>query len=62
MLWYSEFIMQKGARISLILVAILLILNGLLNIIDDGRVLVYDIASILSGGGFASVYFLLSKK
>jgi hypothetical protein len=57
-----KFNMQKLAKKSLILVAILLVLNGLLNIIDDGRVLVYDIASILSGIGFAIVSFSLNKK
>jgi len=54
--------MQKLAKHSLIVVAILLVLNGLLNIVDDGRVLVYDIASILSGIGFAIVNFSLQKK
>ena len=48
--------MNKTTKISLFIVASLLIFNGLMNIIDDGRVLTYDIASILSGIGF----FILS--
>ena len=53
--------MKKLAKVLLVVIAILLVLNGLLNIIDDGRVLVYDIASILSGIGFGVVSFLLKK-
>jgi len=49
--------MKKISKYSLTAVAVLLILNGLLNIVDDGRVLVYDIASILSGIGFAILVF-----
>jgi len=44
--------MNKTTKISLFIISSLLILNGLLNIVDDGRVLSYDIASILSGIGF----------
>lgn len=47
--------MSKATKISIITIGFLLILNGLLNIIDDARVLTYDIASILSGVGFAIV-------
>lgn len=54
--------MQKNAKILLIVVAILLVLNGLLNIFDDGMVLTYDIASILSGIGFAIVGYVLRKE
>jgi len=54
--------MQKAAKVSLVIVAILLVLNGLLNIFDDGTVLTYDIASILSGIGFGIVSYLLRKK
>jgi len=53
--------MKKLVKILLVVVAILLVLNGLLNIMDDGRVLVYDIASILSGIGFGIVSFLLKN-
>jgi len=44
--------MNKKIKIGLLVIGVLLLLNGLLNIVDDGRVLVYDIASILSGIGF----------
>ena len=52
--------MNKTKKITVITIGILLLLNGLLNIIDDGTVLTYDIASILSGIGFIIVS--LSKK
>jgi len=51
--------MQKLAKALLIIVAILLVLNGLINISDNGGVLAYDIASILSGIGFAIVSFFI---
>jgi len=44
--------MNKKAKIALIFIGILLLINGIGNIIDDARVLTYDIASILSGIGF----------
>ena len=44
--------MNKTTKISLRIIGVLLFLNGILNIIDDARVLTYDIASILSGIGF----------
>jgi len=49
--------MNKATKISLIIIGVLLLLNGLLNIVDDGTVLTYDIASILSGIGFIIVSF-----
>jgi len=52
--------MTKATKITLIIIGILLLLNGLLNIIDDGTILTYDIASVLSGAGFIIVSF--SKK
>ncbi|MFH1457413.1 MAG: hypothetical protein ABIF17_04895 [Patescibacteria group bacterium] len=52
--------MNKTIKITVIIIGILLLLNGLLNIIDDGTILTYDIASILSGIGFIVVSF--SKK
>ena len=52
--------MNKIKKITVITIGILLLLNGLLNIIDDGTILTYDIASILSGIGFIIVS--LSKK
>jgi len=44
--------MKKAKKITLMIIGILLLLNGLLNIVDDGTILTYDIASILSGIGF----------
>ena len=52
--------MNKTIKITVIIIGILLLSNGLLNIIDDGTILTYDIASILSGIGFIIVS--LSKK
>jgi len=52
--------MDKTIKITVIIIGILLLLNGLLNIVDDGTILTYDIASILSGIGFIIVSF--SKK
>ena len=49
--------MSKVTKYILIIVGILLLLNGILNIFDDGRVLTYDIASILSGIGFVAFGF-----
>lgn len=49
--------MNKTAKYSLIIIGILLFLNGILNIMDDGMVRTYDIASILSGLGFSIVGF-----
>jgi len=47
--------MNKIIKITLIIIGVLLLGNGLLNIVDDGTVLTYDIASILSGIGFILV-------
>lgn len=44
--------MHKSIKISLLIIGILLLINGIGNIIDDSRVLTYDITSILSGIGF----------
>ena len=44
--------MNNKIRIALLVIGILLLLNGFANIIDDARVLTYDITSILSGIGF----------
>lgn len=51
--------MNRKTKIILT-IGILLFLNGVLNIIDDAKVLTYDIASILSGIGF--IVLGLSKK
>ncbi len=42
------------------IIGVLLLLNGGLNVVDDGTILTYDIASVLSGAGFIIVG--LSKK
>jgi hypothetical protein len=47
--------MDKKIKITLMVVGVLLLLNGFLNIVDNGGVLTYDIASILSGIGFVVV-------
>ncbi|MBU1164895.1 hypothetical protein KKA15_05045 [Patescibacteria group bacterium] len=52
--------MNKTTKITLLIIAGLLVFNGLINISDNGGVLAYDIASILSGIGFIVV--ALSKK
>ncbi len=52
--------MNRTKKISLIVLGVLLLLNGIGNIIDDSRVLTYDIASILSGIGF--IILTASKK
>ena len=49
--------MKKSMKIALGVIGVLLVLNGVLNIIDDARVLTYDIASVLSGIGFIILSF-----
>jgi ABC-type transport system involved in multi-copper enzyme maturation permease subunit len=44
--------MKNKKQKTLMVIGILLFLNGILNIIDDSRVLTYDITSVLSGFGF----------
>ncbi len=44
--------MNKTIKITLLIIGILLMLNGLFNILDDSRVLTFDITAILSGVGF----------
>lgn len=44
--------MNRKLNIGLTAVAIILIFNGLINIIDNGKILAYDITSIFSGIGF----------
>lgn len=53
-------LMNKGTKIVLFVIAILLIFNGLINVVDNGSILAYDIASVLSGFGFIIV--VLAKK
>jgi ABC-type transport system involved in multi-copper enzyme maturation permease subunit len=52
---YKEKTMSRRMKISLTVIGILLLMNGVGNIIDNGRILVYDIASTLSGIGFLIV-------
>ena len=52
--------MNKIIKISLIVLGVLLLLNGVGNVIDDSRVLTYDITSILSGIGF--IILAISKR
>ena len=44
--------MSKITKITLSIIGVLLLLNGLVNIVDDARVLTYDITSVLAGIGF----------
>ncbi|MBN1618917.1 hypothetical protein JW887_06300 [Candidatus Dojkabacteria bacterium] len=52
--------MNKTTKILLLIIATFLVINGLINISDNGGILAYDITSILSGLGFLIVG--LSKK
>ena len=47
--------MKMAKKTALLIVGALLVLNGFINIVDNGRVLAYDITSILSGIGFVIV-------
>ena len=44
--------MNTTTKITLIVIGILLLFVGFGNIVDDSRVLTYDITAILSGIGF----------
>jgi hypothetical protein len=57
---FKIMLMSKGTKIVLFVIAILLIFNGLINVVDNGSILAYDIASVLSGFGFIIV--VLAKK
>lgn len=48
-------------KIILMIIGILLILNGFINILDDGVILAYDITSALSGVGFILISVYLRK-
>ena len=50
--------MNKTIKIALIVIGILLLVVGFGNIVDDSRVLTYDITAILSGIGL----LILSRK
>ncbi|MBC8192811.1 MAG: hypothetical protein H8E18_10545 [FCB group bacterium] len=44
--------MNRKLKTTVMIIGILLLLNALLNIIDDSRLLTFDITSILAGIGF----------
>ncbi|MBN2628133.1 MAG: hypothetical protein JXA95_15800 [Spirochaetales bacterium] len=48
---------KRILTIALIVIGVLLLLNGFGNIMDDGRVLTYDLTSILSGAGLLILAF-----
>lgn len=52
--------MKKITKGVLVVIGVLLILNGLINISDNGTVLAYDITTILAGIGFSLVVILLN--
>lgn len=54
--------MNKAIKVILIIVAVLLMFNGFINIVDNGRILAYDITSILSGIGFILISILKKQK
>jgi len=47
--------MNKTTKMILLVIGILLLIAGFGNILDDARILVYDITAILSGVGFIMV-------
>ena len=47
--------MNKTTRITLLVLGILLLLIGFGNILDDSRVLVYDLTAIFAGIGFVVI-------
>ena len=53
--------MMKLCFVFLFTISGLLMLNGLLNIMDNGKVLAYDISSILSGFGFILTGLVLRR-
>lgn len=53
---------NKTVKILLMVVGVLLVLNALINIFDDGMILAYDITSILSGVGFILVVFVNNSR
>ncbi len=53
---------NKVVKIALSVVGVLLILNGIINISDNGTLLAYDITSTLAGIGFVLVIFLSKPK
>lgn len=53
--------MKKWIRVSLLIIGLVLLINGVGNIIDNSRVLTYDITSILSGTGFILISRIKSR-
>ena len=49
---------KKAADIILLAIGIILLILGFGNIVDDGRVLTYDLTAILAGAGI----IILSRK
>ncbi len=47
--------MNKAAKITLLVIGILLLLIGFGNIWDDSRILVYDLTAIFAGIGFVII-------
>lgn len=47
--------MNRLSKTILLVVGTLLLINGLANVVDDARVLTYDITSILAGIGFLTL-------
>ncbi len=48
----EEIKVEKKTKLILFIIGLLLLINGIGNIIDDARVLVYDLTAIFSGIGF----------
>jgi len=48
---------KKILTVPLIVIGVLLLLVGVGNIIDDGRVLTYDLTAVLSGAGILILAF-----
>ena len=44
--------MNTVIKILILVIGVLLVVNGIGNIVDDSRILTYDLTSILSGVGF----------
>jgi ABC-type transport system involved in multi-copper enzyme maturation permease subunit len=47
--------MNRYIKIALIAIGALLLLNGVGNMLDDSRILTYDITSVLAGVGFVLI-------
>jgi len=47
--------MNSVMRILILVIGVLLVVNGIGDIVDDSRILTYDLTSIFSGVGFIIV-------